>query len=89
MSETKMQAALFLMNKSQISILECEALAKDLGPDMTGPMTFDLVGPKGSKSCKWIDPHYGIFECDGKTMHTKQVQYVWDVHVENVSMERS
>lgn len=84
-ADLKIQAALFLMNKSELSILECEAVAKDMEQPN---MSFDLVGPKGRFQCRWMDPHYGIFERVGEAgaYHTKQFQYAWDVHCENVGL---
>lgn len=82
----ELQAAMFLMAKSKISILECQAVAKDMG--LGSSMTFDLVGPKGSKHCRWVDAHYGVFEIigDSKAIHIKQVQYIADIHCENMGV---
>jgi hypothetical protein len=81
----KAQAAIFILQKKVMSILECEAVAKDLElPNMA----FDLVGPKGSFHCRWMDPHYGVFERVGEpgTYHTNQFQYVADIHCENLGV---
>jgi hypothetical protein len=82
----KLQAALFITQKAKMSILECEAVAKDLEQPN---MSFDLVGPKGRFQCRWMDPHYGIFERVGEpgTYHTKQFQYAADIHCENLGVE--
>jgi hypothetical protein len=78
----KMSALLFLMSRDKFSILEVEALAKVLNPNMT----FDLVGPKGAIPCRFVDPDYGVFsnERDGGTLTTQQLQFVVDVHCENL-----
>lgn len=83
----KVQAAMFLMQKSQISILECEAVAKDM--ELANSMTFDLVGPTGRHNCRWVDAHYGIFEIIGRNggYHTKSFQYVTDIHCENIGAD--
>ena len=79
----KLSAILYITAKSQFHILECEALAKALGA--YNKMTFDLVGPKGSFQCRWVDAHYGIFErLDGGSMHVKGFQFVPDIHCENL-----
>jgi hypothetical protein len=88
-----LQAALFITQKEKLSILECEAVAKDLS--LANKMTFDLVGPTGRYRCRWLDAYIGTFEIIegknkkmiGKALHTKQVQYAADVHVENVGAE--
>jgi hypothetical protein len=83
----KLQAAMFLMHKTTMSIIECQHLAKDM--ELSTKMTFELVGPKGRKSCKWLDAYCGLFEMEGFTdsFHIRQFQYAWDVHVENVAAE--
>jgi hypothetical protein len=84
--QTKLEAIFYLASKSQFHILECEALAKAL--DAGNRMHFELVGPKGRMECRWLDAHYGIFEriddIDSKAFHTKQFQFVQDVHCENL-----
>lgn len=45
----------------RISIQQCELLAKKLDHDGA---TFDLVGPLGRKSCKWLDAYMGLFQID-------------------------
>jgi hypothetical protein len=85
-AQDKFAAIMYLAGKSQFHILECEALAKELG--VGNRMTFDIVGPKGRMPCRWTDAHYGIFERtdqpDDAAFHTKQFQFVADVHCENL-----
>ena len=82
----QLEAVLYLASKSQFPILEVEALAKALG--VGNKMTFDLVGPTGRMSCRWVDAHYGIFErtdhAGHAAFHVKQFQFVRDVHCDNL-----
>lgn len=79
----KISALLFLMAKSEVHLLVCEALAKALNAG--NRMTFDLVGPNGRFRCRWIDAHYGIFErIGGGALHVKAFQFVSDIHCENL-----
>jgi hypothetical protein len=44
--------------------------------------------PEGQDACRWLDAHYGIFErtdhAGHAAFHTKQFQFVADVHCENL-----
>ena len=51
-----------IVGLKQLSILQCQKLAKEVGFDST---QFDLCGPKGKKKAKWIDAHLGILEIEG------------------------
>lgn len=82
----QVDAALFLMSKDKFSLLECEALAKDLGA--YDKLEFDLVGPLARKRAQWVDAYYGIFSLEGSNghFHTRQFQYAGDLHCENLSL---
>jgi hypothetical protein len=69
--------------RESFTISECQNLAKDL--DAFDKMTFDLVGPKGRKACRWVDAFFGIFEMDGKTFQSEQFKYVPDLRCENLT----
>ncbi len=80
----KVEAAIFFASKDKFSLLECEQLAKDL--DAHDSMTFDLVGPKGRVSAKWLDAYFGFFMIDGQEgfNSVSQFQYATDIHCENL-----
>lgn len=77
-AQRKLSAALYLLARRRFHILECEALAKELGNG-----SFDLVGPTGRFRCRWVDPHYGIFE-KLDDPHGKAFQFIADIHCENL-----
>ena len=70
--EIKLQAARFLAAKPTMSILECEALAKELDTRMR----FKLIGPKGELECQWDDPYCGIFHGEKGTYYTMSFQFI-------------
>jgi len=76
-----------LTGNEKLSILQCEAMAKEIGFDKT---TFDLVGPTGRLKCKWLDAYMGMFHIIGERtfMVTKQIQYISDIHCENISIDK-
>lgn len=51
------------MNK-QMSLVECEDMAKDQGFNTA---TFDVVGPGGRLKAKWLDAYMGMFQVEGHT----------------------
>lgn len=81
MSDQRLAAILFIAKKDKMSILEVEALAKELGR----PISFDLCGPTGRFRCQFLDAYYGIFNrLEGGAMHVKQFQFVSDIWCENL-----
>jgi len=52
-----------LIGLEKVNIMQCQKLAQDIGFDS---MTFDLVGPKGRKKCKWVDAYFGFFQIEGQ-----------------------
>lgn len=81
----KPEAALFLATNDKFTIDQCEQLAKDLGK--FDSMTFDLVGPTGRKSAKWLDAYYGFMQIEGLSgfVTSADFRYVPDVHCENLA----
>lgn len=75
------------MNKSpqqkRMTIIQCEAIAKDIGFDCA---TFDLCGPKGRMKAKWLDAYMGMFEIEGQAgfILTRQVQFAENLWCENL-----
>lgn len=51
-----------VLGLEKLSILQCQAAAKDIGFDSA---TFKLCGPNGEKSAKWLDAYMGLFQVDG------------------------
>ena len=72
-----------LIGLERMSILQCEALAKDIGFDSA---TFDLCGPNGRMKAKWLDAYMGIFQIDGQEgfIMTSQVQFAQNLWCENL-----
>lgn len=82
-AQQKLAAVLFVLDQPKLHILVVEALAKELSASTS--LTFDLVGPKGRKSCKFCDADYGIFEDEeGRTFHVNDFKWVGDIHCENI-----
>ena len=46
----------------KMTIDQCELRAQKEGFDTA---TFDLCGPLGKKSCKWLDAYFGFFQVEG------------------------
>ena len=80
----KLEAVPFWTSKDKFTIRECEALAKHL--DAFDKMTFDLVGPTGRLSARWLDAYMGLFQIDGLDGFSmvSQFQYTPDIHCENL-----
>lgn len=76
-----------MMGLEKVSILQCEKIAKDRGFDS---MTFEIVGPTGRLSCKWLDAYMGLFQIVGEEgfLMTKQFQYAPDIYCENLQVEK-
>lgn len=45
-----------------MNINQCERLAQEMGKEN---IEFYLVGPKGKRKAKWLDPWMGLFIVDG------------------------
>ncbi len=68
----------------KISILQCQKMAQDVGYDSA---TFDLVGPKATLKCTWLDAYMGMFRADGHGdgfFIVSQFQYVPDLYCQNL-----
>lgn len=72
-----------IVGLKKLTINQCQELAKDVGYDKA---TFDLVGPKGRKPCKWLDAYMGMFQIDGDKgfVMVHQLQFVSDLWCENL-----
>jgi hypothetical protein len=81
----QLSAILYMVQKDKFHILEVEVLCKALGKKLA----FDITGPKGSFRCRFVDPHYGIFEKinSEQILHVKQFVFISDVHCENLEVE--
>ena len=67
----------------KLTIHQCQEIAKRIDHDA---MTFDLVGPKGRKSCKWLDAYMGLFTIEGTKgfVMVRDFEFAHDLWCENV-----
>lgn len=67
----------------KMNIHQCQEIAKRGGYDK---MKFDLVGPKGRKSCKWLDAYMGLFTMEGSDgfLMVRDFEFAHDIWCENV-----
>jgi hypothetical protein len=75
-----------LYTGGEVSILQCQEIAKDVGFDS---MTFDLCGPKGSRKAKWQDAYFGFFKLEGEDglFSASQLQFAQDLWCENLMLD--
>jgi hypothetical protein len=80
--------ALLASQRERNSILQCQEIAKELGYNS---MTFDLCGPKGKKSCKWLDAYYGMFTIEGEEgfYMATELAFASDLWCENIKVEEA
>lgn len=67
-----------------MNILQCQKMAEDVGFDSA---TFDLVGPKATLKCKWLDAYMGMFTIEGREgsfCMVSQFQFVPDLYCVNL-----
>jgi len=64
-----------IRNPNRLTIGQCQNLAKKILGKGKG-CTFMLVGAKGGRSCKWLDPDLGYFVVDGSSKKYVSVQQV-------------
>ncbi len=69
----------------RMNILQCQKMAEDIGFDSA---TFDLVGPKKTLKCKWLDAYFGMFTVEGEKeggfLMVTQFQFIPDLYCQNL-----
>jgi len=68
----------------KMNILQCQKMAEDIGYDSA---EFDLVGPKKTLKCKWLDAYMGMFTIvgdEGGFLMVSQFQYSHDLYCQNL-----
>ena len=86
MDDRKVEARLRAALMPEMSILQCQKLAEDMGYDSA---TFDLVGPRGTLKCQWLDAYFGMFRIEGRGdgfFMVSDFQYVPDLRCENLKV---
>lgn len=81
---------LLLRLGKHVTINQAQRIAKDMVQAGTEPknLHFDLVGPTGRITCKWLDPFIGLFQRlgSGGFLRVAEFEMLPDVHVEAIQM---